>query len=429
MSTREDFLAEIKAKREREKQQERNKSSFIPREYEEINYCVIPETENNYALVRILGGYKLNRESGSSPKDIYIARILCDDDKLRKFVFPEPSQKDYLFYKIYNLVTKYKYNNETKSKDYVYSEGKYKQVFEKVFRNASSNNYDKGWKPLGYTVMNVIDRLDPDFHKNFKHSKVLTKKATEVKESNIVYYEPGVPIGLYNAIFDDLVDGYSDDYTNFDVFIKRDPTNQFMPYKVYHAVEDSKKIKDKSLLDKISNGVLTEEEKKYQLYDFDKIYRISTYHKWFKYLGKTIKEIDLKFNTNYYEELEKLNIEEEKMFKELYGGDYNPNNPEISKKDDKEINKDTGSLQDEIDKTMQNKNENVRQPKQKSFDLESYKCYNKLNKEEKEYIKSVDNEGKFVFEDMDDLGKCSGCNELFPNQFMTCPYCGEYYGE
>lgn len=425
MSTREDFLAEIKAKREKEKQQEKNKGNFIPREYEEVNYCVIPESENSYSLVRILGGYIYKRESGGSPKNIHIAKILCDDDKYRKFVFPDPQQNDYLFYRIYNLVTKYKFDNETKSKSYQYNEGQYKSIFEKVFRNNSENNFDKGWKPMSYTVMNVIDRLDPDYHKTFKHSKVLTKKANEDPKTKIVYYEPGVPIGLYKAIFDDLVDGYNDDYSNFDVFIKRDTSNQFMPYKVYHAIEDMKKIKDKNILSKVVDGLLTEEEKKYELYDFDKIYRASTYHKWLKYLGKTIKEIDLKFNTKFYEELEKLNSEEEKMFKELYGDNYNPEKGEETKKDDDKKSNDKGSLQDEIDKHSE---ANVRQPKQKTMDLETYKCYNKLNKEEKEYIKSVNNEGKFVFEDMDDLGRCSGCNELFPNQFATCPYCGEFYG-
>ena len=313
---------ESKQKFQKQLKDEAKKSNGnFTREYEEITY--VPFLEKDWQIVRILDGFYTpsdEKRLPTSPKEILRAYIVNDEGRGCWINFS--SDKKWFLWKVYNKVLQYNWNpniGEKGAKEYVYQK-QYPSLFNQVKYNGKSNPspFENGWYPTKYVVINAIDRKDSAWHKEHKHSKLLSKKQT-VKDG-VVYNEPGIPPTVYSEkIFQGVVETYGIlDY--FDIGVRKVKTLSSGKETTNYEVQHAKFLQDVDDLGKyIINGDLTAEEQAYEKYDLDKLFPIATYHKIKKNLEHFIKDVDNKLGTSFTRELDDLVEEEKVLFDELYG--------------------------------------------------------------------------------------------------------------
>ena len=188
-----------------------------------------------------------------------------------------------------------------------------KQIFWNVFKSGVDPNsqYYKSartWRGQTIYVANVIDRLNYDWHRENKKTKILVKKVTvngdRVNAKNVSFYVMGESLK-------DLADnhGHALDY---DVMIIPGAENndKFKLYNVSGYKEsgywnDVKKIITDEEREKVSilHG-FSEEEQTWDTIDIDKYYRLTSAKVILDHLGKTIRNFDMMTGSNFYEQLQ-----------------------------------------------------------------------------------------------------------------------------
>lgn len=186
------------------------------------------------------------------------------------------------------------------------------QIFQKVYKsgvNPSSQFYatTRSWRGQTVYVANVIDRLDYEWHKKNKKTKLLMRKLT-VKDGRISRKE--VSLHAIGAPLKELTSNYGT-ALNYDVLIVPGaaPTDKFTLKNVSILKskdfwEDVKSVvteKDKSLVS-VENG-FTAEEATWEPIDIDKFYRLTSTGTILKHFGKTIRNFDNMTGSNFYEML------------------------------------------------------------------------------------------------------------------------------
>lgn len=305
------MFAAAQKKRQAEKEEESNKSSWSG-EYE--NTYWMPLQTDGIRAFRIVGCPLSDRHDGTDPKKINVARIKADNGSRFYCIFPDKqSDPDWILWRIYDLVTKGAFvgSGQSRHKTFDY-EKTHPECFRRVVYNDTENSpYEKGWLPQARVIMNVIDRHDPEFHKNTNHTKLLSSKASpNSNKEGTFYYDWGVPMSCYNTIWDEVVE-YSGDWADYDVCIKKVDDKPY--YIAYHGVNDAHKIKDTARV--VVDGPMTPAEEKYEKYDLDEMFRVTSYTKIKAKLGNFIKKVDVDFNTKFYPELEDLVEKEQAQWK------------------------------------------------------------------------------------------------------------------
>lgn len=305
------MFAAAQKKRAAEKEEESNRSSWSG-EYENT-YWMSLQTDA-IRVFRIVGCPLSDRHDAFDPKKINVARIKADNGSWFYCIFPDKqTQSDWILWRIWDLVTKGTMTGSGKSRHKIYDyEKSHPECFRRVIYNDTENNpFEKGWFPQTRVVMNVIDRHDPEFHKNTKHTKILSSKANESKNKpGTFFYDWGVPLACYNTIWDNVVE-YSGDWADYDIGVMKLNDTPF--YNAFHGVDDSKKLKDAAKF--VVDGPMTPEEEAYEKYDLDEMFRITSYTKIKAKLGNFIRKVDIDFNTHFADELEKLVSEEQSRWK------------------------------------------------------------------------------------------------------------------
>lgn len=410
--------------RKKFEEDQKKKSGSFTKVYEDINYLGL--RENEYALVRILDGeytpYDSKRLS-TSPKLISRSRITGDDGK--DFFCNWSSDKTWFLWKVYNKVMEYKWDKTLGEKGApVYqNKEKYPDLFKRVSLNGKEKPsiYEKGWKPTNSIVINVIDRLDPEWNKQNKHSKLLCKKISE--KDGVSYFEPGIPPTAYDQkIYDNVMEkyGFPGDY---DIGIRKVISKLTKDTKTDYEVVHSKFLVDEiRIKDFIVTDFLTEEELSYGKYNFDELYRVTTYQKIYKKLKIFIALIDAQMKTSFLPELEKLVEIEKREFEKIYGkNESQEENDQDSKKEEKvEVKREEVKVEiEKVDTRKVVSNDDFSK-------IASY--YKDLNEIDKSYIDKVEN-GEIVFKNTKGLAACTNqaCQKKQPIEIMTCIYCGEKF--
>ena len=306
MPTKKEIFEASKRAREERKQQEENRGSGGG-SYEEIAYTAL--SPGALKVVRIVGDpLDYPEKSDFSPHTFLRSTIVDDSDSKRMQVnWPmKDDQPNWILWKVYDLVTAYRWNNDENKREFLHQKS-HPEIFNKVNKNGKPDNqFERGWKPSLFLALNVIDRHDPDWHSENKHTKVLSKKAREYQD--IWFYEPGVPMSLYNMIWDEIVE-YSGPWEDYDIVIEKLASNESPWYKVRNLENDTNRIPpDTKKL--IVEGPLTAEEKAYEKYDFTRLFKVTRYQKILQRLSTTIQRVDDTFNKNFLEELKDLAAKE-----------------------------------------------------------------------------------------------------------------------
>lgn len=305
MSTsRLDAFKKAKETRKAEKVEEEAKKDGSFYNFVQPDYTALEA--NKYSQVRVLG-LPVDSRDKFSPKKIKIAWIIGDDGKWFKCQFG--LDKEWILSRIIKTVMKYTWNKQTNTANYLHADSPLFPLVSK--NNLVDNAYAKGWQPKETVVMNVIDRQQMDWHSKNKKTLLLSSKRSskETDEGTKYSYNDGVPISVYNKLFDRVV-SYSGDWEDYDIMVqklKKDPW-----YEVMHTVKDEFRfIEDADkYIQNYSEAPLTEEERSWEMQDLDDLFKITTYNTLMNRLGSTIKKIDAEFGTTYHPELQELAMTE-----------------------------------------------------------------------------------------------------------------------
>lgn len=217
---------------------------------------------------------------------------------------------------------KYFYENRDDYGQQTSGEKTLKQIFWSVYKSGadpSSQFYksQKSWRGQTVYIANVIDRLDYDWHKANKKTKLLMRsvsvKNNAVRNKEVSSYAISAPLK-------ELADNHGIKL-NYDVLIvpgvqpmdkftlknvsKLKEVNYWDDVKSYITEDDKVKIS-------VANS-FTDEEKTWEPIDIDKYYRFTSSTTILKHFGKTIKAFDMMVGTNFYERFQEEAAAEAKV--------------------------------------------------------------------------------------------------------------------
>lgn len=322
--TRAEIFAEAQASREAQKADEANRGSsggsfpsvaFTP--------ITVDPQKTNAIAIRLLGAPYTHREVGTDHKVIYHNWIIGAGGKRYPFIFPTVTDvnkavvldPDYILTKFIRAVMSGKWDP-----DKMGSNGKpgamvYDHVNTDIFKTVFFNSdpgarYPSGWRPSATILMNCINRAKMDWHRSEKKTLVLSKHYAPNKKdpSKGGFFEQGVSVMAYNAVYDDVV-RYDGDYEEYDVIVERMPDVPY--YKAYPGIKEGYKFADRGLDKLIVEGSLTEEERSWTMWDFDEFYPTTSYKALYGHLGHFFKQGDALLGTTFFEELQALVADEQ----------------------------------------------------------------------------------------------------------------------
>lgn len=311
-----------KKRRDELKNREESKKNrqFTPNNFEHIEYLSIKGEEK---VFRIIGNPYILRENNYDMKLIHWSKVLKDDNKsfmnvIWKSLEDEPEQVDttWILYRLYtSVMDRYweKYSNgelrNGKNGEWRYkNEGRIS--YDRInFNKRNNDRFSSSFFPRSRAILNVIDRHD-NWCKENKHTKILTSNLNYFtyennnKEKNTIYYpEYGIPFSVYDLIYNKVVDFRGN--WNLDIIIKLNEKD----YDVKDILEEKISPKVRELG---NDKPLTLDEKNYEKYNLDELFKVTSYYKLKYNLEKLFKQTDLDLNTNFYEELCDLVSSEEK---------------------------------------------------------------------------------------------------------------------
>ena len=435
-------------------QEAESSNNFSGMEFEQIVYEGL--AVNKPVIFRVMGYPAEYRQKPTDAKLIFQSKIVKDDGKgyviinwpyveVRGRYKPDP---DWVMSKLMNKVLERKFvaytEKDVDGSDVFVdsSDGKIKNkrgytgVSHDIHTHTESYNRIKNNKkktetksfrsfnPAPRILMNVISRMD-DWCKENKHTKVLSTKVGEGEiedngvKKKIFYPETGISQSMYNSFL-----GYIRDtcrtWVDRDFIITRTHVNDKYSQTIVDGTTNKlMKQGDPKLWPMISELPTTEEELSYEMYDFDKLFKVSSYKKLKTNLSGLFKLYDAEFNDNLYEELLRLaKIEEEE----------NKNNKEAEEND---VEIDTPPFDEDTSiKTEEIKKE--RKPREAvvvntpAVDLSILPFWSSLAKEDKEdmikFTEKIEND-ELVFKANTALAPCIACEKLLPNTVLRCPFC------
>lgn len=422
-----------------------NASSFS-HDYEKIAWTGLEQKK--MSIIRFLGMPPFTAKPSTGIADtieIFTSDIKDDNGKRMRLNLPlraDISEKDHLMWKIIDEITKVNWENDPKDEKkrvkFFQYERRNPELFNRVFKGGFTEKdgkqfaYAKGWAGQQVLIANVIDRKRMDWHRENKHSMLLSKDirfGTEPREDGTYaeYISTGVPSFGFKNLIGQLVGTYGN-WEKFDIGIIRTGDKQ-NPYKIINAsMCKDKDIPElpKELLPFTTNTTpLTEEELSWDRYDLKKLFAPTPYFRIMSRLGGTIKAIDVECGTRFYETLVQLAAEEKAKWE-----------AESKAKQTGGVSVPAGTVTTPATKTpaparaVPTRAAAPAPVAVASFDPADLKGWNTLSLEEKAQVVGVIKDSAGVVVDVEysaDAASpvgCPTCGIPSPNSFLHCPACG-----
>lgn len=311
-------------KEEKQKEEEKKQNKGGDFEFEEIESVGL--VHGVWIVFRVLGLPYDMRESSTDVKLVYQSKILADSRKSMIHVnWPQTFNHEgketgeldqsWILYRFYQEVNAHEWEKLSKEEKDAGKKGTriYKHKETATFKRIENNKgpkdkYVAGFYPSKRILMNVIDRQDNWCIEN-KHSKMLTASRNVVEYDDGrrgVFTHTGVPMLVYNKIFDDVVEPRG--HWDLDVLVKKDKNEA--DYSVRDILEDKIPETAKVIGKK---GPLTAEERAYTLYNIDSLYPTTSYAKLKKHLIGLFTTWDGEKGTTFAKDLEELVKQEEEL--------------------------------------------------------------------------------------------------------------------
>jgi len=285
------------------------------------------EKSGQTKLVRLVGGFpdfeEDIAEDSSTGRTIHVAKLATDEKKPKSFVVPSQEEDPtHIFWRLRDTVLKSEWiddpsgtkdaeGNSKKIRKYIHKDT-FPDLVDRFETNGKNkgytrNKFDKGWKATTFLMFNVIDRERMDEHKELNHTFLLSKSINVADNGNIYANDWGINhYGFHSALMNILQ--YYPNFTEYDLAITR--TGQMgNPFIVKNAGKHIEEVPD-NLKELVVNGPLTKEELGFDRYDLGKMFKTSSYSKWYNSFKVLLKQVDLAFNTSFHSEVEQLAKEE-----------------------------------------------------------------------------------------------------------------------
>lgn len=357
-------------------------------------------------IVRVVGGSPGNGNPADA-RVVNIAWVVGDDGKKFKLIRPSINEDpNYIINKIIQKVNSPRWVNKTKTFPVADS---HPEIYARINKNGVNPgdkryNFEKGWTGKEVIIMNVIDRSQMDWHRTNKHTMLLAKGENEGKE-NTKFVDEGISAYAVSSRLSHLFKAYGS-WEKYDIALTRTGMKD-NPYIIFNASNSPMEV-DEDYRDFISDEKsLSDEERSWETYDLNKLYKITPATKIYNRLKNFILQMDMELGTNFYKELEAL-VKEEKS-KEVEDA---INTPSYTSETVEETNLIT----------------NVEEPILPYMDA--------LTEEQQKLIKSV-REGENGFYDItwdipvneqaSRLAACPVCHTVAPMEVTKCPACGQQF--
>jgi hypothetical protein len=307
--------------KQKKEEEEQRKGGFTGNGMSNYPWTALYEPGKGEIVIRLVGLPPWLRVDPTDARYVYTAGIWDDNKKYFECHGPNPRTdegKRWILHRLMATVLTYQWDktlNGGKGGRLYTNEARCPDLVQKMTKNGRLENaYEKGWQFGEHVLINVINREKMEWHKAEKRLCILSRNVSEKPSkdgSNTnFYYETGVPPLITKTIWEDIVsvDG-NGNWENYDVIVRRCDDSPW--YKVFHCVDDRKKIDEESR--KIASDLpLTDEETSWEKNDLDVMFPNTPYKTLKTRLGQTFEDVDRTFKTHYFDELLDLVEEEEK---------------------------------------------------------------------------------------------------------------------
>lgn len=290
-------------------------------DYEDVQWAGLEKQQ--YRIIRVVGNPPESMTPGfkagpTDAREIFFSEIKDDQGKKMQLKLPVPGdipEKDHIMWKIIRKVKETAYDaNHNKYNKY---EKQFPEIFNKIahggwdpVKDFNNYKYSKGWSGQKVVLMNCIDREDMAWHREHKHTKILSREvSTSIGQDGTTMYWPSTGVPSFGFL--DQIAGITESYgswENYDLGIKRTGVKT-QPYQICNAtaykIGGLKEIPADTLA-LASVEPLTEEEKSWERYDLSQLFGVTSYKKIEIRLGGTLKAIDAAFGTSYYDDIKAL---------------------------------------------------------------------------------------------------------------------------
>lgn len=292
------------------------KNTGFTKDYEEVKYTGLEQ--NVPKVLRFVGPLYGSGLDQYTARKVTIARIVGDDGKKFRVIRPSYDEDpNYILNKIISKVKEVKWVNKEKTfpvKD------RFPEIYNLIDKNGLQKGdpqlmFDKGWSGKEVLIANVIDREQMDWHRANNHTMLLAKSINIDKNGN-AWPDEGISWYSVESEFPQLFKFYKS-WENYDIAITR-TGNKDRAYIVDNASKNPERVTGPAANLISMTDHLTDEEKSWERYDLDKLFRVTTATKIYNRLKQTIARIDTALGTHFLEELQTQVNEEKVKFDEMY---------------------------------------------------------------------------------------------------------------
>jgi hypothetical protein len=407
--------------------------------------------QGEYTIVRIVSAPPPLPGSTLKPSpfdvhEVIKAEVKDDQGKWFPIIYPVMTNDldhSHIMHRFISKVLEVEWSKTVKGDKSFKNKSKYPELVDKLEHGGWSTTdrqrqYSPGFKGKKMAIMNVIDRLDMEWHRTNKKMKLLSKAVTVGKDGVSEFITMGVPSFGFLKAFEDVLQT-SGNWSKYDVGIKK-TGEQSTPYVIKNAskykkggmLEELKGVKgipDGSIIS--VDDFLTEEELSWKLVDIENEFKPTSYFMLKRRLGSLFDECDRCLGTRFCDELGVL-IEAEQKHWEL----ENPKTEETIT----EITTTSSPIEESVTSTPRVvRRETVSAQAGTTLSEEQVKVlkgFGLLTDQEKSWIKDVvlkaDGTLDHIIYDSEAgaLTVCPDpCKEEVPYKFSTCPVCGVEYAD
>ena len=434
-----DSMFEAYAKKAEQDKATKRTGGFT-KNYEEVKYTGLEP--NVPKVLRFVGPLYGTGLDAYTARKVTIARIVDDEGKKFRVVRPSYDEDpDYILNKIISKVKKAVWVN--KEKTYPVKD-KYPEIYNLIDKNGLTKDdkrslFDKGWVGKEVLIANVIDREQMDWHREHKHTMLLAK-SVNVDNNGNEWPDEGISWYSVESEFPQLFKYYKS-WENYDIAITRTGSKE-KAYIIDNATKNPERVDGPAAQYISMTDHLTDEEKSWERYDLDKLFRVTTATKLYNRLKKTIGRIDAALGTDFSIELKALVDKEKELFDEMYNR---------GEETDEEIREETGAFEDTDIPSFTPETPVVetpveaparRTPAVSTAPWENLPHPEKISDSLKDMVTSVEKgtyEGKEAVKKpelfykvgwtlpISQLATCPTCGSLSPLEATDCPVCGAHF--
>jgi len=412
-------------------------------------------------IYRFLGGSNFNTNVELKPSDareVRIGRLIDDKNKQMRIILPVVKEDRYnstnkdlhILYRIVNTVNAVIWVPNPNAPPNVMG----KQPNMKVYVHEKSApdifnivNYSslpisdprrkfglmgRGWLGKEVFLVNAIDRERMDWHRENKHSILISKNVNIQKNPDgtvVEFVDEGVPAYGFVEGLRSLIQYYNY-WGRYDIGIEK--TGQANPAYRVANLSRTPEVAPANIRHLISNVLTTDEESSWETYNLNTLFKTTSYTKIWNRLRVTIGMIDSRLGSKFVEELAYLKDEEEKNFSK------------VEEESDDLFSEETiqGAIESEEQENMEESSRPIitlgrsdplplSSPNASVKNLLGYKL---MTPEEIEGIIKVSTVGTGTSPSIIEYApkhtkklKCRICQTSSPESYSVCPGCGEVF--